>query len=237
MILYPAIDVLNGRAVRLLHGKRGEVTDYGDPVACARRWVELGAEILHVVDLSGAFGEENTFERTLEGIAALGVPVQSGGGLRSMEAIRRRFLAGAKYVVLGTVCVEQPHVLQEAVQLYGNRIVAGLDARAGKLAVRGWTQTVEKSAFDFGCEARALGIERAVFTDVGRDGDLSGVNLEETVRMADTGLRIIASGGIRDIEDVKALKARGVYGAILGRSLYAGTLDLSASLSVAKEGT
>lgn len=237
MILYPAIDVLNGRAVRLLHGKRGEVTDYGDPVACARRWVELGAEILHVVDLSGAFGEENTFERTLEGIAALGVPVQSGGGLRSMEAIRRRFLAGAKYVVLGTVCVEQPHVLQEAVQLYGNRIVAGLDARAGKLAVRGWTETVEKSAFDFGCEARALGIERAVFTDVGRDGDLSGVNLEETVRMADTGLRIIASGGIRDIEDVKALKARGVYGAILGRSLYAGTLDLSAALSVAKEGT
>ena len=232
MKLYPAIDILNGRAVRLMYGKRDAVTDYGDPVDCARRWVDEGAEILHVVDLSGAFGEEGGFERVLEDIARLGVPVQSGGGLRSMAEIHRRFRAGADRVVLGTVCAEQPEVLYEAVQKYGAKIVAGIDAKDGRLAVRGWTQLADKDAFEFGCEAKALGISDAVFTDVGRDGALTGVNVAETVRMGETGLNVIASGGVRDLEDLRALKEQGVYGVILGRAIYTGAIRLKDTFGV-----
>ena len=232
MKLYPAIDVLGGRAVRLLYGKRDQVTDYGDPVDCAKRWVDMGAEILHVVDLSGAFGEADGFEKVLERIAKLGVPVQSGGGLRSMAEIHRRFRAGADRVVLGTVCVEQPEVLYEAVERYRDKIVAGIDAKDGRLAVRGWTQLADKDAFEFGCEAKALGVTDAVFTDIGRDGALSGVNVEETVRMGETGLNIIASGGVRDLNDLRALQAQGVYGVILGRALYTGAISLKDAFEV-----
>lgn len=230
MLLYPAIDVLNGRAVRLLYGKRSEVTDYGDPVECARRWVDAGAQILHVVDLSGAFGEASGIEKIIERIAKLGVPVQSGGGLRSMEEIHRRFRAGADRVVLGTVCVEHPEILYEAAEKYGSKIVAGIDAKDGKLAVRGWTEIADKDAFEFGCEAKALGIADAVFTDIGRDGALTGVNVADTVKMGETGLNIIASGGIRGIDDLRALKASGVYGAILGRAIYTNRIDLAAAI-------
>ncbi len=234
MKLYPAIDVLGGRAVRLLYGKRDQVTDYGDPVDCAKRWADEGAEILHVVDLSGAFGEEGGFEKVLERIAKVGLPVQSGGGLRSMAEIARRFRAGADRVVLGTVCAEHPEVLYAAAEKYGGKIVAGIDAKEGRLAVRGWTQLADKDAFEFGCEAKALGIQDAVFTDIGRDGALTGVNVQETVRMGETGLNIIASGGVRGIEDVRALRAQGVYGVILGRALYAGTLSLKEAREVAR---
>ena len=230
MKLYPAIDILGGRAVRLLHGKRDAVTDYGDPVDRAKQWLDAGARILHVVNLSGAFEEQNDFPRVLERIASLGVPVQTGGGIRSLEAVKERFLSGADRVVLGTVCVEQPEVLEEAASLYGGKIVAGIDAREGKLAVRGWTVTAEEDAFSFGKKATALGITDAVFTDVGRDGALTGVNLEATVRMAETGLNVIASGGIRSMEDLEALKKNNVYGAILGRSVYEGTIDLTKAI-------
>mgnify|MGYP001851355817 FL=1 len=232
MKLYPAIDVLDGRAVRLLYGKRDQVTDYGDPVDFAKRWADEGAEILHVVDLSGAFGEAGGFEKVLERIARVGVPVQSGGGLRSMADIHRRFRAGADRVVLGTVCVEHPEVLYEAVGRYKEKIVAGIDAKDGFLAVRGWTQLADKDAFEFGCEAKALGIADAVFTDIGRDGALAGVNVAETVRMGETGLNIIASGGVRDLNDIRALKEQGVYGVILGRALYTGTLTFKDAFEV-----
>ena len=217
MKLYPAIDVLDGRAVRLLYGKRDQVTDYGDPVDFAKRWADEGAEILHVVDLSGAFGEAGGFEKVLERIARVGVPVQSGGGLRSMADIHRRFRAGADRVVLGTVCVEHPEVLYEAVGRYKEKIVAGIDAKDGFLAVRGWTQLADKDAFEFGCEAKALGIADAVFTDIGRDGAL---------------LNIIASGGVRDLNDIRALKEQGVYGVILGRALYTGALTFKDAFEV-----
>ena len=232
MKLYPAIDVLDGRAVRLLYGKRDQVTDYGDPVDFAKRWADEGAEILHVVDLSGAFGEAGGFEKVLEHIARVGVPVQSGGGLRSMADIHRRFRAGADRVVLGTVCVEHPEVLYEAVGRYKEKIVAGIDAKDGFLAVRGWTQLADKDAFEFGCEAKALGIADAVFTDIGRDGALAGVNVAETVRMGETGLNIIASGGVRDLNDIRALKEQGVYGVILGRALYTGALTFKDAFEV-----
>ena len=226
MKLYPAIDILEGRAVRLLHGKRHAVTDYGDPVDRAKQWLDAGARILHIVNLSGAFDEKNDFPRILEKIASLGVPVQTGGGIRSIAAVKERFAAGADRVVLGTVCVEQPEVLEEAASLYGGQIVAGIDAREGKLTVRGWTVTAEEDAFTFGKKAKTLGLSDAVFTDVGRDGALTGVNVEATVKMGETGLRIIASGGIRSMDDLEALKKYNVYGAILGRSIYEGTIEL-----------
>lgn len=226
MLLFPAIDILDGRAVRLLYGEKARVTDYGDPVDRAKLWLDMGAEILHVVDLSGAFGEENGFNRTLEKIARLGVPVQSGGGLRSLQSVRERFETGATRVVLGTVCVEQPEILRAAAQEYGAKIVAGMDAKNGILMVRGWTQSSGTEAFAFAKQLHSLGIEDAVYTDVSRDGALTGVNLEETVRMKETGLNIIASGGIRNMDDLFALKARGVYGAVLGRSIYTGEINL-----------
>lgn len=220
--------------MRLLHGKRSEVTDYGDPVDRAKMWIDCGAEILHVVDLSGAFGSESGFARILETICALGVPVQTGGGVRSAERIKNRFESGASRVVLGTVCVEQPLVLREAAQKYGGKIVAGIDAKDGMLAVKGWTEIAGKDAFSFGCEAKGLGVSDAVFTDVGRDGALTGVNLQSTVNMARTGLNIIASGGIRDMNDLYALKAHGVYGAVLGRSIYTGNIDLRKAIGEMK---
>ncbi len=230
MKLYPAIDILGGRAVRLLHGKRDAVTDYGDPVDRAKQWLDAGARILHVVNLSGAFDEKNDFPRILEKIASLGIPVQTGGGIRSVAAIKDRFSAGADRVVLGTVCVEQPEVLEEAASLFGGKIVAGIDARDGKLTVRGWTVTAEEDAFSFGKKAKALGLSDAVFTDVGRDGALTGVNVEATVKMAETGLNVIASGGVRSMDDLEALKQHNVYGAILGRSIYEGTIDLKKAI-------
>ena len=230
MKLYPAIDILGGRAVRLLHGKRDAVTDYGDPVDRAKQWLDAGARILHVVNLSGAFEEKNYFPRILERIASLGVPVQTGGGIRSVQTIKERLLSGADRVVLGTVCVEQPEVLEEAASLYGGKIVAGIAAREGKLDGRGWTVTAEGDAVSFGKKAKALGITDAVFTDVGRDGALTGVNLEETVKMAETGLNVIASGGIRNMNDLEALRKNNVSGAILGRSVYEGTIDLTKAI-------
>ncbi len=236
MRLFPAIDILDGRAVRLLYGERARVTDYGDPVDCAKRWIDAGARILHVVDLGGAFEGESKINSTLEKIARLGVPVQSGGGLRSREAIAARISAGASRVVLGTVCVENEELFCEAVATYKSAIVAGIDARDGYFAVRGWTEKASVSAFDFGKRAHALGVEDAVFTDVGRDGALSGVNLEETVRMAQTGLNVIASGGIRDMDDLYRLKEAGVYGAILGRSIYTGAIELSRAVEELESG-
>ncbi|MGN1078456.1 MAG: HisA/HisF-related TIM barrel protein [Candidatus Gallimonas sp.] len=231
MILFPAIDILEGRAVRLLYGKKDAVTDYGDPVERAKTWKDAGAKFLHVVDLSGAFGDKSKFNRILEKIARLGVPVQSGGGLRSEPDIRRRFEAGAERVVLGTVCVTRPEVLYAAAEEYGEKIVAGIDVKNGKLAVKGWTETADKDGFDFGCEAKALGLKYAVYTDVGRDGALTGADVEGSARMGETGLRIIASGGIRSLEDLRALQKSGVYGAILGRSIYTGDVDLKKALS------
>lgn len=234
MKLFPAIDILNGRAVRLLHGKREAVTDYGDPVERARLWLDCGAEILHVVNLSGAFGEESGFLSLLEKIASLGVPVQTGGGIRTREDIAQRFSAGAERVILGTVCVRQPQLFREAAAAYGGKIVVGLDAKNGMLAVKGWTELSQVSAFSFGAEARKMGVEDAVFTDIGRDGALTGVNAEETVKMAQTGLNVIASGGIRDMDDLYLLKERGVYGAVLGRSIYTGNIDLKKAIGEMK---
>lgn len=230
MQLFPAIDILDGRAVRLLRGERDKVTDYGDPVDRARQWLDAGAKHLHVVDLSGAFEGSSRIDRVLERIAALGADVQSGGGLRTEEEIRRRLGSGANRVVLGTVCIRDPALFRSAVERYGAAVVAGMDVKEGYLALNGWTQRADVRAEAFAREAYSLGVREAVFTDIGRDGALSGVNVRDTAAMQETGLRIIASGGIRDLDDLRALREAGIYGAILGRSIYAGAIDLARAI-------
>lgn len=231
MILFPAIDILDGRAVRLLYGKKNEVTDYGDPVDRAKQWLDCGAEFLHVVDLSGAFDGNSHINGTLEKIAKLGVPVQSGGGLRSFADVRSRLDAGAARVVLGTLACTDPALFAALTETYQEKIVAGIDAKNGKLSIKGWTELSDETAEDFGRKAAGMGVRYAVFTDISKDGAMQGASIEPTRAMQEkTGLDVIASGGIASLDDLLKLKAAGLYGAILGRSIYAGAIDLSEAI-------
>lgn len=235
MKLFPAIDILDGRAVRLLYGKKENVTDYGLPLERAKQWADCGAEYLHVVDLSGAFDGESRINQTIEKIASLGVPVQSGGGLRSYQDVKDRLEAGATRVVLGTLCYTDPELFYALAAEYGDRIVAGIDAKNGYLSVKGWTEDSTLKAVDFGKQAKKKGVGVCVFTDIGKDGAMQGVSLQETERMQrETGLRVIASGGISSIKDLYALKEKNVYGAILGRSIYTGAIDLRKAIEEMK---
>lgn len=235
MILFPAIDVMEGRAVRLLYGRKDKVTDYGDPVDRAKQWIDCGAEYLHVVDLSGAFDGESRVNGILEKIAALGVPVQSGGGLRTEADVRARFESGATRVILGTVCYSDPALFSELTRLYGEKIVAGIDAKNGMLSVKGWTETSDLSAVEFAKTAKAAGVKYAVFTDISKDGAMQGASVAMTEELQrETGLHVIASGGVASMDDLYKIKRAGLYGAILGRSIYTGAIDLHEAIRACK---
>ena len=228
MILFPAIDILNGRAVRLRKGERDSVTDYGDPVAFAEKWAEAGAEWLHIVDLSGAFSGESGIDAVITEIKKrVDIRIQSGGGLRKITDIRRRLDAGADRAVIGTMAVCDPDAFALAVYEFPEKIVAGIDAKGGMLAVKGWTQTTDTSAVSFGKKCMRMGVRCALFTDIARDGVMGGVNVSETVRLQkETGLCVIASGGVASMADLVNLQDAGVYGAVLGKALYDGAIDL-----------
>lgn len=232
MILFPAIDILNGRAVRLYKGDKAQVTDYGDPVEFAEKWAAAGAQWLHVVDLSGAFSGESGIDSVISEIKKrVKISVQSGGGLRTIEKIQRRLDAGADRVVIGTMAAYHPDEFALAAYEFPERIVAGIDAKDGMFAVKGWTETTDISAVDFGKKCKCMGISCALFTDISKDGAMEGANVEETVRMQkETGLSVIASGGISCMDDLRALQNNGVYGAVLGKSLYGGAIDLKEAL-------
>lgn len=236
MILFPAIDILEGKAVRLKHGDKSQVTVYGDPIDYAEMWAEAGAEYLHIVDLSGAFSGESGIDEVIREIKTkVKLPVQSGGGLRSIADIERRLDAGADRVIIGTMAVCNPDEFALAVYKYGNKIVAGIDARDGYFAVSGWTEKTDVKAVDFGKKVRHMGLEYALFTDISKDGVLQGANVDATVTMTrETGLRIIASGGVSSLEDIQKLKQNNIYGAVLGRAIYDGALDLSEALKLAR---
>lgn len=237
MKLFPAIDILGGRAVRLLYGKRELVTDYGLPLDRAKRWRDAGAEWLHVVDLDGAFDGGSRADKILSEIVALGIKVQSGGGLRTMEEIESRLETGVSRVVLGTVCHTDPALFEAAVARFGEKIVAGIDCRNGFLSVKGWTETGKETGEAFGKRARSLGVKYCVFTDVSRDGALSGAAAKETAELSrKTGLKTIASGGIASLSDLEKLASEGIYGAILGRSIYEGRIDLKEAVARFKGG-
>ena len=236
MILFPAIDILEGRAVRLYKGDKNKVTDYGDPVAFAEKWAEAGAGWLHVVDLSGAFSGKSGIDGVISEIKKrVNIRIQSGGGLRKVTDIRRRLDAGADRAVIGTMAVSDPDEFALAAYSFPEKIVAGIDARGGMLAVKGWTETTDISAAAFGKKCVRMGIRWALFTDISKDGAMQGVNLCETVRMQkETGLNVIASGGVSSLKDIENLKDSGVAGCVLGRSVYDGAVDLKDAIRLCR---
>lgn len=237
MILFPSVDILNGRAVRLLYGDRSRVTDYGDPLDVVKRYVDAGAEFLHVVDLNGAFDGTEENDGAIEKIAALPITKQLGGGIRT-EARARKVLneLGFDRIVLGSACVTAPDLVNSLTNEFGNRIVGCLDTKDGKVVVKGWTEQSKYTPFELAESLKRTGITDLVFTDVSRDGAMVGVNAELTAQLQNqTGMKLIASGGVKDMRDLELLQEKGVYGAILGRSLYNGSINLKEALRYAHE--
>jgi len=234
--IYPAIDLRGGKVVRLKEGDPARMTSYSDdPAETARRWLHTGATWLHVVNLDGAFGESDNANRAaLEAILKCGARVQFGGGMRSLAAIERAIDLGASRVVLGTIAIEEPDVVAEALKKFGaKKIAVGIDARDGLVRTRGWKDDSGISATDLALQMRTLGLDIVIFTDIRRDGLGSGLNIPSTRELAEvSGLDVIASGGVHTIDDVIAAKDAGLAGCIIGRALYEGTIDLKEALQV-----
>ncbi len=238
MILYPALDLQRGHVVRLRQGDATQQTVYSDdPIAVATRWRDLGAEWLHVVNLDGAFSIVNDNEKVIADLVAIGLPVQFGGGLRSFDDVRRAFDLGVARVALGTLAVEQPDIVAAVVDFWGADAVAvALDTRHGKVTTRGWQQVTDVTPVELGRQMVARGARHALYTDVTRDGELTGVNIAATVELAEaTGLEVIASGGVTSLGDILALHESGkIAGAILGTALYEGLIDLAEAIRLAR---
>jgi phosphoribosylformimino-5-aminoimidazole carboxamide ribotide isomerase len=240
MLIIPAIDLRAGKCVRLVKGRLDSETVYSDdPVAMARLWEKLGALRLHVVDLDGAFsGSPKNLDTITEIVRTVEIPVQVGGGIRDLDIAQNLFDLGVERVILGTVVIQQPDLVIEACARFGDRIIIGIDARDGKVAIEGWGVTAEKDAAELAEDMRRAGAQRVIFTDIRRDGTLQGPNLKAVEELARaTKMRIIASGGVSTTDDIKALKKLqplGVEGVIVGKSLYAGTVKLEEALSIAR---
>jgi len=234
--VYPSIDLRGGKVVRLQEGDPNRMTVYsGDPVETARRWLEAGASWVHVVNLDGAFGVRDAENRqALEQILQSGAKIQFGGGMRSLDAIERAIKLGVNRVVLGTLAVERPEIVEAAVELFGEeKIAVGIDARDGLVRIRGWQENSGMSATGLALQMRTLGLRTVIFTDVSRDGLSRGLNIPSTRALADASeLDVIASGGVRSLEDVNAARDANLAGVIIGRALYDGTIALSDALSV-----
>lgn len=241
MIIFPAIDILGGKAVRLAQGRLDEVTVYNDdPVDQARRWIDAGAEWLHVVDLDGAVSGEPRNADVVARIASLGVPVQTGGGIRTMAAIERAFDLGARRVVLGTALITTPALVAEACTRFGGGIVAGIDARDGMVAINGWREGTEYGVLELVTELALLGVKRLAYTDIAKDGMQTGVNYGAYRALASqVDIPITASGGVSALDDIRDLASIGeqLEGVIVGKALYEGAFTLQAAIAAAREAT
>lgn len=238
MIVIPAIDLKDGRCVRLRQGRMQDETVYAqDPAEVARRWETEGAQLLHVVDLNGAVEGTPRNHAAIENILkAVTIPVQVGGGIRTLETIESYLSSGVERVVLGTAVVRDRALLQEACNRFPGRVIVGVDAKGGKVAVQGWTDVADLDAADFVVRLAGLPVYAVIYTDIARDGMLEGPNLEGLRRMSDAcPVPLIASGGITRTEDLRLLRALGpkVIGAILGKALYEGLLDLRSAMAAA----
>lgn len=237
--LYPAIDLKNGQAVRLVQGRMEDATVYNpDPVAAAQGWLEAGARWLHVVDLNGAFAGASQNLAAVKSIAfaAAGrAPIQLGGGLRSLEAIETALSAGVFRVIIGTRALDGDLVAQ-AVRRFGpERVVVGIDARDGMVATNGWVNATTVKAADLALKVGAAGVRTIIYTDIAKDGMMAGPNFAEMAAMGRTGLRIIASGGVASLDDIIRLREiPGVTGAILGKAIYTGAIDLKEALKLCR---
>ncbi len=242
MLLIPAIDLKDGKCVRLRQGRMEDETVFSDdPVAVAGRWVAAGARRLHVVDLDGAFAGAPVNAEVIHRIAEAypELPIQVGGGIRDEETVVAYLEAGVRYVIIGTKAVTQPHFVNDLCMEFPGHVIVGLDAKDGQAAVDGWSKLSRHDAVELAQQFEQDGVEAIVYTDIGRDGMMSGVNVEATVRLAEAiHIPVIASGGVRSIDDVRALCAvanAGIIGAITGRAIYEGTLDLAEGQKLADE--
>lgn len=236
MLIYPAIDMLDGRAVRLRQGRRNDATVFGHPVALAAQWRAQGAEWLHLVDLTAAFeGKTAHLPLIREVIAAFGGQVELGGGLRTMQDIALRIEAGVTRCIIGTAAIEKPELVAEACREFPGRIAVGLDAKNGLVATRGWVETSSLTAVDTAKRLRDVGIDTIIYTDISRDGMMQGPNIDATRRLInETGLSIIGSGGVSSIENLLALRSIGCAGAILGRAMYEGAVTVQDAIQAVK---
>ena len=234
MLIIPAIDLKDGECVRLRQGLMDDSTVFSDdPLSVAQRWVDAGCRRLHLVDLNGAFAGEPVNGEVVTAItrAYPNVPVQIGGGIRTLETIEHYVKAGVSYVIIGTKAVKEPEFVAEACRAFPGRIIVGLDARDGFVATDGWAEVSDVQASDLARQFESDGVSAIVYTDIARDGMMQGVNVEATLAMARASrIPVIASGGITIMEDIKALQAltdQGICGAITGRAIYEGTLDMA----------
>lgn len=243
MLLIPAIDLKDGHCVRLKQGDMDQSTTFGeDPAAMARRWVDAGARRLHLVDLNGAFaGKPKNLAAIKSILKEVGddIPVQLGGGIRDLDTIEKYIDGGLRYVIIGTAAVKNPGFLKDACSAFGGHIIVGLDAKDGKVATDGWSKLTGHEVVDLAKKFEDWGVESIVYTDIGRDGMLSGINIDATVKLAQAlTIPVIASGGLgsmRDIDQLCAVEDEGVQGVICGRAIYSGDLDFAAAQTRADE--
>ncbi len=237
MLLIPAIDLKDGHCVRLKQGDMDQVTTFSeDPAVMARNWVNQGARRLHLVDLNGAFAGQPKNELAIRKIlkeVGSEIEVQLGGGIRDLDTIERYLDAGLRYVIIGTAAVKNPGFLQDACTAFGGHIIVGLDAKDGKVATDGWSKLTRHDVVDLAKKFEDYGVESIIYTDIGRDGMLSGLNIEATVRLAQAlTIPVIASGGLSNMADIESLCAvedEGIQGVICGRAIYTGDLDFAAA--------
>jgi phosphoribosylformimino-5-aminoimidazole carboxamide ribotide isomerase len=243
MLLIPAIDLKDGHCVRLKQGDMSASTTFGDnPAAMARRWLDAGARRLHLVDLNGAFAGKPVNEGAIKAIlreVGEDIPVQLGGGIRDLDTIERYLDDGLSYVIIGTAAVKSPGFLKDACSAFGGHIIVGLDAKDGKVATDGWSKLTGHEVTDLAKKFEDYGVEAVIYTDIGRDGMLTGINVEATVKLARAlTIPVIASGGLAGIADIEALcavESEGIEGVICGRSIYSGDLDFAAAQERADE--
>jgi phosphoribosylformimino-5-aminoimidazole carboxamide ribotide isomerase len=241
MLVIPAVDIRKGNCVMLKQGKIEDETVYSkDPAFIARLWQAKGARRLHVVDLDGAFnGFPQNFEVIKSIRAATEIPIEVGGGVRSLKTIETLMESGINYVIVGTLAVYNPDILRQAVEKYGARIIVAIDARDGKVAIGGWKDTTPIDAFELAGKMKEMGVEEIIYTDISKDGMLEGPNLPGLKTMASkSGLRVIASGGVTTLDDIKRIKAlehHGVLGAIVGKALYTEDMKLEEAVKIAEK--
>ena len=243
MLLIPAIDLKDGKCVRLIQGDMDQSTIFGeDPAAIARRWVDAGARRLHLVDLNGAFaGQPKNMGAIKSILKEVGgeIPVQLGGGIRDLDTIETFIDAGMRYIIIGTAAVKNPGFLKDACSAFGGHIIVGLDAKDGKVATDGWSKLTGHEVVDLAKKFEDWGVESIIYTDIGRDGMLSGINIEATVKLAQSlTIPVIASGGLAGMTDIEKLcevEREGVEGVICGRAIYSGDLDFAAAQDRADE--
>jgi len=241
VIIIPAIDLKDGKCVRLQQGKREEVTVYSDnPAGMAKHWVSLGAELLHVVDLDGAFtGEQKNFDKIKAIRDAIKIPIEIGGGIRDLERIEKLISLGVDRVIIGTSAAKNPDMVRRACEKFPNKVLVGIDAKGGKVAVKGWIEVTEFDAIGFAQKMREVGAAGIIYTDISRDGMLVGPNVDAMSQMVSSvNIPVIASGGVSRLDDIRSLmRIKNLWGVITGKALYEGALDLKQAIEITKAGT